>query len=150
MHRQQDMLKSSLLFKKNTNSLVDNSRILRIRNAKFSRYCFYMNRNIWKACICLEFSEKLRMRTYLAGKTKINWKKNMRKVVNIQWTELPPVSYLWILRKIGHTVAQRLDVQIEGQLLLYFNYFYHIPSVKRYPEQGITKWVTAKNDRLRK
>ena len=52
--------------------------------------------------------------------------------------------------KIGHTVAQRLDVQIEGQLLLYFNYFYHIPSVKRYPEQGITKWVTAKNDRLRK
>ena len=28
--------------------------------------------------------------------------------------------------------------------------FYHIPSVKRYPELRITKWVTAKNDPLRK
>ena len=135
IQKQQDMLKSSLLFKKNTNFTgwsVDNSRILRIMNAKFSRYCFYMNPNIWTACICFEFSGKLRMRTYLAGKTKINWKKNTRKVVNIKWTEFPPVSYLGILRKICHTVAQHLDVQIEGQLLLYFNYFYHIPSAKRY------------------
>ena len=28
--------------------------------------------------------------------------------------------------------------------------FYRIPSAKRYPELRITKWVTAKNDRLRK
>ena len=28
--------------------------------------------------------------------------------------------------------------------------FYCIPSAKRYPELRITKWVTAKNDRLRK
>ena len=28
--------------------------------------------------------------------------------------------------------------------------FYRIPPAKRYPEQRITKWVTAKNDRLRK
>ena len=28
--------------------------------------------------------------------------------------------------------------------------FYRIPSPKRYPEQRITKWVTAKNERLRK
>ena len=28
--------------------------------------------------------------------------------------------------------------------------FYRIPSAKRYPEQRITKWVNAKNDRLRK
>ena len=28
--------------------------------------------------------------------------------------------------------------------------FYRIPLGKRYPEQRITKWVTAKNDRLRK
>ena len=34
------------------------------------------------ACVCFDFPEKLRMRTYLAGKTKINWKKNTRKVVN--------------------------------------------------------------------
>ena len=31
-----------------------------------------------------------------------------------------------------------------------FLQFYRIPSAKRYPEQGITKWVTAENDRLRK
>ena len=30
-----------------------------------------------------------------------------------------PVLYLWILGKICLTVAQNLDVQIEGQLLLY-------------------------------
>ena len=28
--------------------------------------------------------------------------------------------------------------------------FYRIPSAKRYPEQRITKWVTAENDRLRR
>ena len=28
--------------------------------------------------------------------------------------------------------------------------FYRIPSAKRYPEQRIAKWVTAKSDRLRK
>ena len=28
--------------------------------------------------------------------------------------------------------------------------FYRIPSAKRYPVQGTTKWVTVKNDRLRK
>ena len=26
--------------------------------------------------------------------------------------------------------------------------FYHIPSARRYPEQRITKWFTAKNDQL--
>ena len=41
-----DMLKIRLLFKKNTNFLVNNLRILRIRNAKFPQYCFYMNLNI--------------------------------------------------------------------------------------------------------
>ena len=38
------MLKISLLFKKFW--LINNSRILRIRNAKFAGYCFYMNTNI--------------------------------------------------------------------------------------------------------
>ena len=28
--------------------------------------------------------------------------------------------------------------------------FYPVPSAKRYPELRITKWVNAKNDRLRK
>ena len=41
------MLKISLLFKKNINfNQVNNSAILRIENAKFSGYYFYMNLNI--------------------------------------------------------------------------------------------------------
>ena len=41
------MLKISLLFKKNLqNSRANNSRILRIKNAKYSGNCFYMNTNI--------------------------------------------------------------------------------------------------------
>ena len=42
------MLKGNLLFKKNTTLRKHNSRILRIQNAKFSGYDFYMNRNIWR------------------------------------------------------------------------------------------------------
>ena len=82
-------------------------------------------------CACFDFPVKLRMRTYLAGKTKINWKKNTWKVVNrLNWV-LPlvqvytPVSYLWILGKICETVAQHSDVQIEGQLFLYYFIVYH-------------------------
>ena len=40
------MLKISLLSKKFTNFTGKNSRILRIKNAKFSGYHFYMNTNI--------------------------------------------------------------------------------------------------------
>ena len=46
IQKQQNMLKISLLFKKNINFLVNNLRILRIQNVKFSQYCFYMNLNI--------------------------------------------------------------------------------------------------------
>ena len=37
------MLKISLLFKILQTSRVNNSRISRIKNAKFSGYCFYMD-----------------------------------------------------------------------------------------------------------
>ena len=40
------MLKISLRFKKFTNFTGYNSRILRIKNAKFSGYCFYINTNM--------------------------------------------------------------------------------------------------------
>ena len=40
------MLKISLLFKNFTN-FTGNSGILRIKNAKFSGCCFYMNTNMW-------------------------------------------------------------------------------------------------------
>ena len=36
-------------------SRINNSRILRIRNAKYAGYCFYVNRNIYgdfQICIC--------------------------------------------------------------------------------------------------
>ena len=40
------MLKSSLLLKKIQTSRVNNSRILKIKNMKFSGYYFYSNKNI--------------------------------------------------------------------------------------------------------
>ena len=61
IQKQKNMLKSSLLFRKTTTSRVNNSRILRIKNAKFSGYCFYMNLNIWwdfQICISVPLREK--------------------------------------------------------------------------------------------
>ena len=42
------MLKFSLLFKKLQSSRANNARIPRIKNAKFSGYHFYKNKNIWE------------------------------------------------------------------------------------------------------
>ena len=48
------MLKNSLLFKKNTTLRVNNSRIPRTKNAKFSEYYFYLNTNIYRGFqICI-------------------------------------------------------------------------------------------------
>ena len=47
IQKQQNVLKSSLLFKKIQTSRVNNSRILRLKIAKFSGYCFYMKPSIW-------------------------------------------------------------------------------------------------------
>ena len=53
----------------------------------------------------LIFPETLRMRIYLAGKTKINWKKNTWKLVNrVPFSLYTPILYLWILGKIYLTV----------------------------------------------
>ena len=53
------MLKINLLFKKNTNFTVNNSRILTIKNVKFPGYYFYMIYNIWgdfQICISVPLS----------------------------------------------------------------------------------------------
>ena len=42
------MLKSSLLLGKVQTLRVNNSRILKIQNAKFSGYYFHMNTNMWR------------------------------------------------------------------------------------------------------
>ena len=52
------MLKSSLLFKKKQ-TLLNNLRIPRTKNAKFSEYYFYLNTNIYgdfKICISIPLS----------------------------------------------------------------------------------------------
>ena len=55
--KQENTLKSSLLFKKIQTLRVNNSWILRILNAKFSGYYFYMNINIWRDFqICISVS----------------------------------------------------------------------------------------------
>ena len=56
------MLKISLIFKKFTNLRANNLRILRIKNAKLSGYCFYMNANIYRdlqICISVPLSTKI-------------------------------------------------------------------------------------------
>ena len=103
------------------------------------------------ACVCFDIPEKLHMGTYLAGKTKINWKKNTWKVVNSWWTSTrvptvyTPVSYLWILGKMCQTFAQHLDIQIEGQFKILSYMFSETIS-----EQGITKWVSLLKKRRAK
>ena len=47
------MLKISLLFKKLHTSQVNNSRILRIKNAKLSGFCFYIHKHIGRFQICI-------------------------------------------------------------------------------------------------
>ena len=59
IQKQQIMLKTSLLLKKFTNFTDNNSRILKIKNAKFSGYCFYININIYRGfqiCISVPLS----------------------------------------------------------------------------------------------
>ena len=55
------MLNISLLFKKFANFTDKNSRILRIKNAESSGYCFYMNMNVWGdflICISVPLTSK--------------------------------------------------------------------------------------------
>ena len=55
------MLKLAYLKLRNLQTLRENtSRIVRIKDAKFSGYCFYMNTNIWgdfKICIWCTFKK---------------------------------------------------------------------------------------------
>ena len=93
----------------------------------------------WKIC----FPVKLRMRTFLAGKTKINWKKSTWKVVTrLNW--VPNSLYTsFVSVNFGENMLNscaafgctnwRSSTSLQ---------FYRIPSAKRYPEQK-TKWVTA-------
>ena len=56
------MLKISPLFKKFTNLRANNSTIPRIKNAKFSGHCFYMNTNIqedFQICISVPLKTKI-------------------------------------------------------------------------------------------
>ena len=56
-----DMLKNTLLFKKNTNFMSNNSRKLKVKNVKSSGYCFYMDSNIyWYFQICINVPLKER------------------------------------------------------------------------------------------
>ena len=62
------MLKISLLFKKFTKYTGSNLTILKIKNAKFSRYCFCMNTNIWRDFqICISVLLNLRPKNALLG-----------------------------------------------------------------------------------
>ena len=58
IQKQQNTLKSSLLLRKIQTLRVNNSRILRIQNTKFSRYFFYMNiSGSFQICISVPLTE---------------------------------------------------------------------------------------------
>ena len=83
------------------------------------------------------------MRTYVASKTKINWKRSTGKVVNrLNW--VPTILHTsFVSVNFGKNMPEscatfgctnrRSSTSLQ---------FYLIPSAKRYPEQRI-KWVTA-------
>ena len=71
------MLKSSVLFKKNTN-FNGNSRIVRIKNAKFSGHYFYTNTNLqgdFQICVRVPLIKsiyKIALKNYLYYIQEIN------------------------------------------------------------------------------
>ena len=125
----------------------------RFVNYMWSRYfCFSFDCGDFleqTACVYFDIPEKLHMGTYLAGKTKINWKKNTWKVVNSWWTptRVPtvytPVSYLWILGEMCQTFAQHLDIQIEGQFKILSYIFSETISWARNNKMGVTAKETT-------
>ena len=68
------MLKISLLFEKFTNFTVNNSRIFRIKNRKFSENCFYMNTNIkgdFHICISVPLIDHVTMKKVRSSQAAI-------------------------------------------------------------------------------
>ena len=84
---------------------------------------------------------------HISGKQNKNElkKKNTQKVVNIQWTEFPPVSYLWFwyVRQVHSIWMYKLEVNYFFTILLY-------TFSERISWARNNIMVTAKNDRLRK
>ena len=103
--------------------------------------CLKTYMTFFTACICFDFPEKLLMRTYLAGKTKINWKKNTCKVVNSLSTKFIPVyNQLHICGFWEKYVRQMFNIPVYK---LKVNYFLTILS---YTFSEMMFW--AKNNKM--
>ena len=109
------MLKSSLFLWKIQTLRINNSGILRIKNAKFSRYCFYMNWNIkWNFQIRISVSLRGRSQIFLVFYCDIwipqylkleNWNRKvfflklnycvLRKLNNIYLFDLTSLKFSW-------------------------------------------------------
>ena len=83
------------------------------------------------------------MRTYLAGKTKINWKKNTWKVMN-RHNWVPISLYTSFVSEFWDKYAKQLhSTQIyKLKVIYFFTILLYIPSAKQYYEWRM-KWVTA-------
>ena len=54
IQKQYNMLKKVAYFLRKIETSVNNSRVIKIKNPKFSRYCFHLNPNIlWNFQICI-------------------------------------------------------------------------------------------------
>ena len=87
IQKQQNVLKISLLFRKVQTLRTNNSRILIVKNAELSGYCFYNNANIqgdFQICISVPLIILLCSKqsyTYLNNQSNIDKSTNMREII---------------------------------------------------------------------
>ena len=105
------------------------------------------------ACICFDFPEKLRMHAHIFGRQNNNKLKEKQAESSEQLVNRDPTSIYTSFVSVNFEKNMPDSCAAFGctnRRSTTSLQFYRIPSAKRYPELRITKWVTAKNDRLRK
>ena len=80
------------------------SRILVIKNAKFSGYYFYINANIWRDFqICIKVPLKSKLKKYFIFKERLQWYYLFVKI-SFDCLLLVFDCYCSLVRKVGYTV----------------------------------------------
>ena len=87
IQEQHNMLKISIYFLRNLqDSQINNSRIRKIKNVKFSGYCFYMYTNIYRdfqICISVPLNATFSLLLFAALPTAIMFATDMVPLANI-------------------------------------------------------------------
>ena len=117
-----NMLKNSLLSNKFTNSRTNDPRILRIKDAKFSVYCFYMNTNIYRyfqICISVTLKQAQKVNTealiwsIMGNFTVLLIKSRKISAKGFNFTELYKKMTFWLhLRKKKIVLGQQRKAEV--------------------------------------